>query len=72
MYFEFGDSNKNITDLVCLDDIVHVDVSYISTDKYNIKLVYAYGVVVNIMTPQAQKNNFLRTLVFYKNNGHIN
>lgn len=72
MYFEFCDSKKNITDLVSLDDIVHIDISYISNDNYNIKVIYAYGVSVDILTTQAQKNLFVKTLVFYKNNGHIN
>lgn len=72
MYFEFCDKNRNITDLVSLDDIVHVDISYMSVDNYNIKVLYAYGSCVNLLTTQVQKNSFIKSLVFYKNNGHLN
>lgn len=72
MYFEFRDSRGNITDLVSLDDICHVDISYVSTDSYNIKILYVTGVVTQIATTQKQELNFIKTLVYYKNNTQIN
>lgn len=72
MYFEFRDTRDNITDLVSLDDIVHVDISYISTDNYNIKLNYISGFVTQVNTTLKQQLNFIKTLVYYKNNTQIN
>ena len=72
MYFEFRDSRSNITDLVSLDDICHVDISYVTFDKYNIKILYVTGVVTQVATTEKQQLNFIKTLVYYKNNTQIN
>lgn len=72
MYFEFRDSRGNITDLVSLDDICHVDISYNAPDNYGIKLLYVTGVSTQVATTQKQQLNFIKTLVFYKNNTQIN
>ena len=72
VYFEFRDSRSNITDLVSLDDICHVDISYVTFDKYNIKILYVTGVVTQVATTEKQQLNFIKTLVYYKNNTQIN
>ena len=72
MYFEFRDSRENITDLVSLDDICHVDISYIAPDRYNVKLLYVTGVITQVATTHKQQLNFIKTLVYYKNNTEIN
>jgi len=72
MYFEFRDSRGNITDLISLDDICHVDISYVSVDNYNIKILYVTGVNTCVATSQKQQLNFIKTLVYYKNNTQIN
>jgi len=72
MYFEFRDSRGSITDLVSLDEICHVDISYISVDNYNIRILYVTGTSTNIATTHKQHLSFIKTLVFYKNNTQIN
>ncbi len=72
MYFEFYDSKNRITDLVNLEDIAHVDVSFISFDQYNIKCIYYSGISIQLVTTQKQQEKFIRSLVFFKNNMEIN
>ena len=72
MFFEFCDVDSRIVDLVCLDNIAHVDINanYNSVLAKSCTLAISYysGLVVNIVTTIKQKDSFVKHLILYKNN----